>query len=152
MTTDQDRSREMNADTAGVIVPLTARETILQRDGREISILVAREDVTITHAHYAAGERVAGPHVHQKHTDAFYVLEGQLTFEIGREGERITLSSGGFVAVPPGVAHSFRNDSDRPARWLTIHVDHRKCLSALLCRGSAASLTTRRVSRISQGD
>ena len=23
--------------------------------------------------------------------------------------------------MPPGVAHSFRNDSDRPARWLTIH-------------------------------
>jgi quercetin dioxygenase-like cupin family protein len=111
----------MNADTAGVIVPVKARETILQRESREISILVAREDVTITHAHYAAGERVAGPHVHHKHTDAFYVLEGQLTFEIGREGERITLSSGGFIAVPPGVVHSFRNDSDRPARWLTIH-------------------------------
>ena len=31
------------------------------------------------------------------------------------------MSSGGFVAVPPGVAHSFRNHSDRPARWLTIH-------------------------------
>ena len=23
--------------------------------------------------------------------------------------------------MPPGVAHSFRNDGDRPARWLTIH-------------------------------
>jgi hypothetical protein len=23
--------------------------------------------------------------------------------------------------VPPGVAHSLRNGSDRPARWLTIH-------------------------------
>ena len=25
------------------------------------------------------------------------------------------------MAVPPGVAHSFRNHSDRSARWLTIH-------------------------------
>jgi quercetin dioxygenase-like cupin family protein len=111
----------MNADTAGVIAPITAGETILQGERREISLLVAREDVTITHARYAAGERVAGPHVHHEHTDAFYVLEGELTFEIGREGERITVSSGGFVAVPPGVAHSLRNDSDLPARWLTIH-------------------------------
>ena len=55
---------------------------------REISILVAREDVTVTHARYAAGEQVAGPHVHHGHTDAFYVLEGELTFEIGRERER----------------------------------------------------------------
>jgi len=82
---------------------------------------VARKEVTITHARYAAGEQVAGPHVHHEHTDAFYVLEGELTFEIGREAKTITLSPGGFVAVAPGVAHSLRNGSDRAARWLTIH-------------------------------
>jgi Cupin domain len=49
------------------------------------------------------------------------VLEGELTFQVGREGETFTVSSGGFVAAPPEVAHSFRNDTDRPARWLTIH-------------------------------
>lgn len=108
-------------DTAGVIVPITDGEAILRREKREISILVAREEVTITHARYSAGEQVAGPHVHHEHTDAFYVLEGELTFEFGREAETITVSRGGFVAVPPRVAHSFRNESDRPARWLTIH-------------------------------
>jgi quercetin dioxygenase-like cupin family protein len=113
----------MNAatDTAGVIVPIADREAILRRETREISILVAREEVTITHACYTAGEQIAGPHVHHEHTDAFYVLEGELTFEIGREAETIAVSSGGFVAVPPQVAHSLRNDSDHPARWLTIH-------------------------------
>jgi quercetin dioxygenase-like cupin family protein len=108
-------------DTAGVIVPIIAGETILRRGKREIGLLVTREEVTITHARYAAGEQVAGRHVHHEHTDAFYVLEGELTFELGREGEAITVSSGGFVAAPPQVAHSLRNDSDRPARWLTIH-------------------------------
>ena len=104
-----------------MIVPITDGEAIIRREQREISILVACEEVTITHARYSAGEQVAGPHVHHEHTDAFYVLEGELTFEIGREAETITVSSGGFVAAPPQVAHSFRNDSDRPARWLTIH-------------------------------
>jgi quercetin dioxygenase-like cupin family protein len=104
-----------------VIVPIADGETILRREEREISILVAQEAVTITRARYAAGEQVAGPHVHGGHTDAFYVLEGELTFEIGCDAETITVSSGGFVAVPPGVAHSFRNDGDRAARWLTIH-------------------------------
>jgi quercetin dioxygenase-like cupin family protein len=114
----------MNADvdTAGVIVPITDGEPLLRSEKREISILAAREEVTITHARYAAGERVAGPHVHHEHTDAFYVLEGELTFEIGREAKTITVSAGGFVAAPPQMAHSFRNDGDRPARWLTIHV------------------------------
>jgi quercetin dioxygenase-like cupin family protein len=113
----------MNAelDSGGVIVPIRDGEAILRGEKREISILVASEEVTITHACYAAGERVAGPHVHHEHTDAFYVLGGELTFEIGREAKTITVSSGGFVAAPPGVAHSLRNDSDRPARWLTIH-------------------------------
>ena len=104
-----------------MIVPIIGGEAILRREKREVSILVASEDVTITEARYAPGERVAAPHVHHEHTDAFYVLEGELTFEIGREAKTITVSSGGFVAVPPEVVHSLRNDSDRPARWLTIH-------------------------------
>jgi mannose-6-phosphate isomerase-like protein (cupin superfamily) len=107
--------------TGTVIVSHTDGEAIVRREQREISILVAREEVTITHARYAAGEQVAGPHVHHEHTDAFYVLEGELTFEIGPEAETITVSPGGFVAAPPQVAHSFRSGSDRPARWLTIH-------------------------------
>lgn len=102
-------------------VPITDGEVILRSEQREISILVANDEVTITQAQYAPGEQVAGPHVHHEHTDAFYVLEGELTFEIGRETKTITVSSGGFVAAPPEVAHSLRNDSDRPARWLTIH-------------------------------
>ena len=104
-----------------MIVPIIGGEAILRREKREITILVASEEVTITEAQYAPGEQVAAPHVHHEHTDAFYVLEGELTFEIGREAKTITVSSGGFVAAPPEVAHSLRNDSDRPARWLTIH-------------------------------
>ena len=120
---NRGRRQAMNADvdTGGVIVPITDGEAILRGEKREISILVAREEVTITHARYSAGEQVAGPRLHYEHTDAFYVLEGELTFEIGREAETITVSSGGFLAAPPQVAHSFRNDSARPARWLTIH-------------------------------
>jgi mannose-6-phosphate isomerase-like protein (cupin superfamily) len=97
------------------------RETILRRKRREISMLVAHADVTVTEARYEAGERVTGSHVHHRHTDAFYVLEGELTFLIGGRAEPVTVSAGGFVAVPPGVAHSFRSAGDRPARWLTIH-------------------------------
>ena len=100
---------------------ITGGEPILRGGKREVDIVVAREELTITHARYAAGEQVAGPHVHHEHTDAFYVLAGELTFEIGREAETVTVGAGGFVAAPPGVVHSFRTSGDRPARWLTIH-------------------------------
>jgi quercetin dioxygenase-like cupin family protein len=106
---------------AGVIVPITDGEPIVRSEEREISILVAREELTIAYARYSADKRVAGPHVHHEHTDAFYVLEGELTFELGHEAETITVTAGGFVAVPPEVAHSFRTDGSRPAHWLTIH-------------------------------
>ena len=87
-----------------VIVPIIGGEPILRSEKRDISILVASEEVTITEAQYAPGEQVAAPHVHHEHTDAFYVLEGELTFEIGREAKTITVSSGGFVAAPPAAA------------------------------------------------
>jgi len=96
-------------------------EPILRAPDGEISILVARDDITITRARYAAGQSIAGRHVHAHHTDAFYVLEGKLIFQIGRERETVTVSRGGFVAVPPGVAHALRVTPEQPACWLTIH-------------------------------
>jgi mannose-6-phosphate isomerase-like protein (cupin superfamily) len=102
------------------VTPTSDREAIIRSEKREISLLVASAELCLTHARYGAGEPVAKPHVHQEHTDAFYVLEGELTFKLGNESE-MTLPAGGFVAVPPGVVHSFWNAGDRTARWLTIH-------------------------------
>ncbi len=102
-------------------VPVDEREPILRGDSRAVSLLLASEGLTITQARYAPGERVAGPHVHREHTDAFYVLEGELTFETGSSAETVTVGAGSLVAAPPGVAHSFRTTGGRPARWLTIH-------------------------------
>jgi quercetin dioxygenase-like cupin family protein len=114
---------ETSADstTGGPDVPIGKPESILRSDGREISLLVAAENLSVTRASYAAGERVAGPHVHHHHTDAFYVLEGALTFEIGAEPETITVGVGGLVAAPPGLVHSFRTAARGRSRWLTIH-------------------------------
>jgi mannose-6-phosphate isomerase-like protein (cupin superfamily) len=96
-------------------------ELLADSPTRQGSFVIAGEDLTITHARYAAGEQVAGRHIHHRHTDAFYVLEGELIFETGPEAETITVSAGGFVAAPPGLAHSFRVAESGPARWLTIH-------------------------------
>lgn len=106
--------------TDGAFVPIGRQEPILRSGSREISLLVADENLSLTYASRAAGERVTEPHVHQ-HTEAFYVLEGALTFEVGAERETITLGAGGFVAAPPGLAHSFRTAGGHPARWLIIH-------------------------------
>jgi len=87
----------------------------------EIELLVADESLSITRACAEAGERVAGRHVHPGHAEAFYVLEGELSFEVGPEGETITIGAGGFVAVPPGLAHGYGTAGSARARWLVIH-------------------------------
>jgi mannose-6-phosphate isomerase-like protein (cupin superfamily) len=102
-------------------VPILDAEPVLRGESGEISILVARDDLTITCARLPAGEQVARPHVHREHTDAFYVLEGELVFEFGRESQEVAVSAGGFLAAPPLVAHSFRTAGTGPSRWLTIH-------------------------------
>ena len=37
------------------------------------------------------------------------------------EDERVVAGPGTFVLVPPGVLHTFANDSDEPVRMLNIH-------------------------------
>jgi quercetin dioxygenase-like cupin family protein len=103
------------------LVRLADGETITKKERRDVVILAEQPDITITWSRYAAGE--AGPdlHVHREHTDTFYVLDGDLTFAVGPGGERITVGAGGFVAVPPNVAHSFLNDSTADASWLNLH-------------------------------
>jgi mannose-6-phosphate isomerase-like protein (cupin superfamily) len=110
-------------ETAGGLVHISDAETILRGEGREVSILAAQEEMTLTHARYSGGQNVAGPHIHHRHTDAFYVVEGELTFRVGCEAETVAVRSGGLVAVPPGVAHAFANGGGQAARWLTIHAN-----------------------------
>lgn len=65
--------------------------------------------------------RSDGPesHVHGDEDDAFYILDGELTFLLD-EGE-VAAPEGTFVLVPPGVQHTFRNPLDRPTRVLNLH-------------------------------
>jgi mannose-6-phosphate isomerase-like protein (cupin superfamily) len=58
-------------------------------------------------------------HVHADEDDAFYILEGELTFVLG--DEEVDAPQGTFVLVPPGVEHAFRNDTDQVVRILNIH-------------------------------
>lgn len=106
--------------TNDAYVPIGKQESILCGAKSEISLLVADESLSLTYASRATGERVTDPHVHQ-HSEAFYVLEGELVFQVGAERETITLGSGGFVAAPSGLAHSYGTGGDQPTRWLIIH-------------------------------
>ena len=79
-----------------------------------------REEISITVVAYAPCG-AAEPHVHHRHWDAFYVLEGELTFALGPAGDRIRMAAGGFVAAPPNLVHSFGNEGSADARFVNLH-------------------------------
>lgn len=56
------------------------------------------------------------PHIHSREEEAFYILDGEVTFTIN--GDKIVALPGMFASIPVGILHSFNNESDRPAKML----------------------------------
>jgi len=75
----------------------------------------------VTWFRYGPGQEGPDPHIHRRHTDAFYVLEGELEFGLGPEVTKIVGGAGTLAAAPAGVVHTFRNSSDGTAVFLNIH-------------------------------
>jgi quercetin dioxygenase-like cupin family protein len=57
-------------------------------------------------------------HVHDAEDEAFFVIEGEVTFECD-EGI-VHLRPGGYIHLPRGCRHGFRNETDKPARMLVL--------------------------------
>lgn len=60
------------------------------------------------------------PHIHRKEDETFYILEGEITFQIG--GERRVAGPGTFVHMPIGNLHAFKNETDQPVKMLVSFV------------------------------
>jgi quercetin dioxygenase-like cupin family protein len=61
----------------------------------------------------------AGPPLHRHDFDeTFYVIEGELTFQL--RDELFRLGAGELAFAPRGVPHTFANLSDAPARQLIV--------------------------------
>jgi quercetin dioxygenase-like cupin family protein len=59
-------------------------------------------------------------HRHTREAEAFYVLDGTITYRAG--DEVFDLTEGAFIYLPQGVPHAFRIRGDRPARVLALSV------------------------------
>src|SRR3954469_20424644 len=56
------------------------------------------------------------PHVHSREEEGFYVLEGEITLQVGNK--RLVAGPGMFANMPVGTPHSFKNEGSQPARML----------------------------------
>lgn len=67
---------------------------------------------------------VATPlHRHTNEAEAFYLLEGTMTYRAGEE--TYELAPGCFIYLPKGLPHAFRVTGERPVRFLGLAVPGR---------------------------
>ena len=96
-------------------------EVIGDSPERRVEILSDHPSLHATWSRFGPGREGADLHVHRRHTDLFYVLEGELTVRLGLEGEEVVVPAGSVARVPPMVVHGFRNGSDAEMRYLNFH-------------------------------
>jgi mannose-6-phosphate isomerase-like protein (cupin superfamily) len=101
--------------------PADAPKVANRSAAREIRILVESAALDMTWSRFGPHEPGAEPHVHHEHVDGFYVLEGELTFAVGPDGDQVHAGPGTAVLVPPGVVHAFDNANDGTTTWLNFH-------------------------------
>jgi quercetin dioxygenase-like cupin family protein len=96
------------------------------REGRTVGVVgdVYRFLVTgkETDGRYALWETIVvpgggpPPHTHSREEEGFYVLEGEVAFQLGETVVRA--GPGTFLNMPIGSLHTFKNETGRPARML----------------------------------
>ena len=87
--------------------------------GEETRVKVSAEDSEETLAFFhLVAPPMSGPprHVHTREDELFYVLEGELVFEL--DGERHTARAGDTVYLRRGVVHTYQNFTTSDARLL----------------------------------
>jgi quercetin dioxygenase-like cupin family protein len=115
-------------------------DVVTDQPERSVVVKAEHELFDLTESRYEPGEPGPEPHVHREHADVFYVVEGELTFELGAEAKTVPAPAGTLVLVPAGVAHSFRNDGSATARFLNAHAPSKGFAQSL--KGAAASWDT----------
>jgi mannose-6-phosphate isomerase-like protein (cupin superfamily) len=58
------------------------------------------------------------PHIHEGEEEAWYILEGQMTFRL--DDRTVEAPAGSFLLIPRGTLHTFGNIGSTVAKYLAI--------------------------------
>ena len=89
-----------------------------EREDRAVTIRYELPQLSLVEIEFDPSFEVS-PHVHDDHTDSFYVLDGEVEFT--KDGTVTLARPGTFVTAPPGTRHGFRNAGESRARLLNLH-------------------------------
>jgi quercetin dioxygenase-like cupin family protein len=117
---DGDRTNERPAHS--VVCAPGEGQVISFGDAGAVTLKVVGRDSagTMSAYEFVVPPATAGPplHLHQSWDEAFYVLEGVMTFLI--DGRTSSAPAGSFVFIPRGIPHTFWNESAATAKQLTV--------------------------------
>src|ERR1041385_907754 len=91
----------MELDVHPLLLAPGEGDTVVDRPEKTLRILTELDDVIVTWFRYAPGEKGPDAHVHHHHTDAFYVLDGEVEISLGPERQTVRATPGTFAAAPP---------------------------------------------------
>jgi quercetin dioxygenase-like cupin family protein len=94
------------------ILDILGQPAMVKLAGSDTNDTVAVVHVTVP--------KMSGPplHRHWREEEWFYVLDGEITFQV--DGERFELIGGCSLFAPRGTAHTFQNFSDTTAHMLAM--------------------------------
>jgi mannose-6-phosphate isomerase-like protein (cupin superfamily) len=107
--------------SAANVIPPGGGELIGDSAERRVAILCDHDALHATHSRFGPRRDGADLHVHRRHADFFYVLDGELTVRLGPDDEQVRVAPGTLVRVPPLVVHGFRNASGADMSYLNLH-------------------------------
>jgi quercetin dioxygenase-like cupin family protein len=103
------------------VVAVEDGEVLSDRAERTVRAVFEHPLLDVTWSRYEPGQCGPDAHVHHRHLDGFYVVEGELEFGVGPDLAPVRAPAGTLVLVPPEVVHTFVNSSDATVRWLNFH-------------------------------
>jgi quercetin dioxygenase-like cupin family protein len=111
--------------TRPVVVPPGAGEVVGDAPDRRVEILCEHAALHATWSRFGPRRDGAPLHVHRSHVDLFAVLDGELTLQLGPDGEPAALGAGAAAYLPRLVVHGFANTTDAETRFLNLHAPGR---------------------------
>jgi quercetin dioxygenase-like cupin family protein len=94
-------------------------EVIFRGGELDVTLLVDEEQLAAVDMRAAPGWGKAPPHVHARHGEALYVLEGQIALQL--EDRVLEVPPDSWAFIPPEVVHAVEVTGDAPARLLIFH-------------------------------
>ena len=101
------------------MVEIGEGEVIFRSGKLEVTLLADVAQLAVVHVRAARGWGTTPPHVHVRHGEALFVLDGELALQLEDRVHRVGPETWAFV--PPEVVHTVEVIGDTPARYLVLH-------------------------------